>query len=126
MTPDHRIGPEGRDDEVTRILRRIHAAPGTEEYWRGLEARIMAGVAGDASAESGWWLPLTHWARAGVAAAAVALLVAGVALWREREVREQAAIETVLLQANPPLSQLAAVAGTAPDSESVLRNLLTP
>ena len=126
MTPDHRIGTEGRDDEVTRILRRIHAAPGTEEYWRGLEARILARIAADGAPNDGWWLPLSRWARTGAAAAAVALLVAGVALWREREVREQAAIETVLLQANPPLSQLAAVAGTAPDSESVLRNLLTP
>jgi len=125
MMSDHRIGPEGRDDEVTQALRRIHSAPGTEQYWRELEARIMARVAADAGAGS-WWLPLSHWARTGAAAAAVAMLVAGVALWREREVREQSAIETVLLQSNPPLNQLAAAAGTAPDSESVLRYLLTP
>ena len=127
MSSDHRIGPNGREDEVTEALRRIYAAPGTEQYWRGLESRILARIAADGRTSPGdWWLPLSHWARTGAAAAAVALLVAGLALWREREMREQTAIETVLLQANPPLSQLAAAAGTAPDSEAVLRYVLTP
>jgi len=127
MTSDHRIGPEGRDDEVTRSLRRLYAAPGTEQYWRDLEERIMARIAADGGAAGrSWWLPLARWARTGAAAAAIALFVAGVALWRERELRERSAIETVLLQANPPMSQLAAAAGTAPDSETVLRYILTP
>jgi len=126
MTSDRRIGPEGRDDELTRTLRGMYAAPGTEQYWRDLEQRILARVAAESAPDGGWWLPLSRWARSGAAAAAAALLVAGVALWRDREVREQSAVQAMLLQGNPPLAQLGAAAGTAPDGEAVLRYVLTP
>ena len=112
---------------MTRALRQLYAAPGTEQYWRELEARIVARIAADGAAgEALVAAALPLGARRAPPRPPIALLVAGVALWREREVREQSAIETVLLQANPPLSQLAAAAGTAPDSEAVLRYILTP
>jgi hypothetical protein len=128
MTPDHRIGPEGREDDVTRGLRRIYAAPADESYWRALQARIVAAVASEAIARagSGWWLPLARWARAGAAAAAVLLAAAGAALWRAHEVRDRSAFEIVVFQRNAPRAQLAAAAGPTPNSDAVLRDVLSP
>jgi hypothetical protein len=126
MTPDHRIGPVGRDDPLSRALRRLYAAPAEEAYWRTLEASVMARVAAEREASGGWWLPLARWSRVGAAAVAAALLVAGAALWRERQVRDRSALETVLLQDNHPRAQLSAAAGASPDGDAVLRYLLSP
>ena len=46
MRLEPRIGPEGRDDELTRALRGLQAPPGGEAFWEGLERRILARVAG--------------------------------------------------------------------------------
>ena len=128
MTPEYRIGPEGRDDDLTRALRRIYAAPDEPGYWDRLEERILARLsAGDAGTlEDLWWTPLARWATPGVIAAALALLVAGATLWQAREVREQSAARAAMLQANAPLAQLSAVAGNKPDNDAVLRDALTP
>ncbi len=128
MTEHDPLGPHGPDDKaaLTRALRRIYAAPAEDGYWRALQARILARVAGEPAPGDGWWLPLARWARVGALAAAAALLIAGVTLWREREAREQYALETVLLQANAPHAQLTAAAGATPDGDAVLRYVLTP
>jgi hypothetical protein len=128
MTGEQRIGPEGRDDDLTRALRRLYAAPDGAGYWERLEERILARVAaGDGgSLEDLWWTPLARWATPGVIAAAVALVVAGATLWQAREVREQNAARAAMLQANAPLAQFSAVAGNKPDNDAVLRYVLTP
>ena len=127
MSIEHRIGPEGRDDDVTRELRRLYAAPADDAYWQALEARILASVAGHSVGDAeGWWTPLERWSRVGALAAAVALCVAGAALWRANEVREQSALQAAMLHPNTPSAQLAAVAGRSPDNDAVLRDVLTP
>jgi hypothetical protein len=125
MTDDHRIGPLGRDDELTRTLRDLYAAPADAGYWHGLHARILARLSGEGLGDT-WWAPLARWARVGAAAAAAAIVVSALTLWREREARARYAVETVLLQANPPHAQLTAAAGAQPDDDAVLRYLLTP
>src|SRR4051812_20821644 len=75
MTMDPRIGPQGRDDRLTRELRSIHAPPGGEAFWEGLERRILARVS--ASEEDLWWRQLSRWRRGLALAAAAAALVAG-------------------------------------------------
>ena len=122
----HRIGPEGRDDDLTRELRRLYAAPVDAAYWRALEARILAGLEPDVAAVDAWWLPLARWARAGAVAAAIVVAVASAALWRAREAAEEYAIRAAMLQSNAPSAQLAAAAAAKPDNDAVLRDVLTP
>ena len=128
MSTEYRIGPDGRDDDVTRALRQLYAAPEGEAYWHGLEGRILARVSGAsaAGAADSWWLSLSRWATPGLIAAAIAFAVAGMTLWRARETRERTELEALLFHANPPMAQLSAVAGTKPDNEAVLRYVLTP
>jgi hypothetical protein len=42
MRMEPRIGPDGRDDELTRGLRELLAPAGGEAFWEGLERRIRA------------------------------------------------------------------------------------
>ena len=74
----------------------------------------------------GWWVALERWSRIGALAAAAALCIAGAALWRAREVREEAALQAMMLHPNTPSAQIAAVAGRSPDNDAVLRDVLTP
>jgi len=127
MSIEHRIGPEGRDDDVTRELRRLYAAPPEDAYWLALEARILAAVAGGAApAPEAWWAPLERWSRVGAIVAAAALCLAGAGVWRAREMREVSALQAAMLHPNAPSAQLAAVAGREPDNDAVLRDVLTP
>ena len=103
MSEDLRFHRE--DDAVTRAMRELHAPPGGEGYWSGLEARIMARIA---HAEDAWWSELGPWARPALAAAAALVLAAGLLLSRSREAETQVAYEDVL-SAPTPIS----VAGTA-------------
>lgn len=127
MSIEHRIGPDGRDDDLTRELRQLYAAPADDAYWQALEARIMAAVTGPAAiVAEDWSESLARWSRTGALAAAIALCVAGAALWRARELRESSALQAAMLHANTPQAQLAAVAGQSPDSDAVIRDVLTP
>ena len=129
MSTEYRIGPDGRDDDVTRALRRLYAAPEGEAYWHQLEGKILARVAGASAAgapDAAWWVSLSRWVTPGLIAAAIAFAVAGMTLWRARETRERTELEALLFHANPPMAQLSAVAGTKPDNEAVLRYVLTP
>ena len=78
MRLESRIGPEGRDDELTRALRAMQVPPGGEAFWESLERRIMARVT--SSEEDVWWRQLPRWrsalALAGAAAIVVAVLAA--------------------------------------------------
>lgn len=86
-------GDEGRDDEIVRGLRRIYAAPTGDDYWRGLEARILSRLTAPSIA---WWDELDRWMRPALAAAAVVLLAAGVAMVRAHQMAQEIAYESIL------------------------------
>ena len=124
MTDQLGLHPE--DDEFTRGLRELHAAPAEASYWAGLEARIMARIS---HADQAWWTELGRWARPALVAAAMLIVVAGLLVFRTREAATQVAYEDVLA-APTPIS----VAGTARpaalrdlrgEREEVLRFLIT-
>ena len=89
---------DGPDEAVVAALRAMHAAPSGEGYWDGLEARIMARVAGDRGSV---WPFFTRWAPAGLIAAAAALLMAGYALKRVEAEKASVAYETAMRNASP-------------------------
>ena len=93
------------DDQITQRLRELHAPPGGDGYWAGLEARIMTRIG---MAESTWWSEFGRLARPALAAAAVLLIAAALLLFRTRDEETQLAYEDVLA-APTPIS----VAGTA-------------
>lgn len=88
------------EDDVTRGLRAIYAAPGDDAYWSELEARIMHRVAG---MELGWWTELDHWTRPALLAAAALLLACSAALFRARESEQTTAYEALLAPLPGPI-----------------------
>lgn len=83
----------GSDEEIVRGLRQIYAAPTADEYWRGLEGRILSRLA---TPTITWWDELDRWMRPALAAAAVVLLAAGVAIVRAHQVEQAVAYESIL------------------------------
>jgi hypothetical protein len=63
-------------------------------YWAGLHARIMARVS-EAALTSSWWVVPPTVARAGMLAAAIALLVLGALAVQDRELETRMAFEAV-------------------------------
>lgn len=88
---DIRLLPE--DDEITRGLRALYAAPAGDAYWNELQARVMSRVA---DVELGWWTELDRWARPALAAAAILLISAGIAMFRAHQSEADIAAETML------------------------------
>lgn len=70
-----------RDDDLTRELAAIYAAPAGAAYWRALEERIVANVAADDGVDA-WWAVPEKWLRMDLLAAGFALMVAGGLLLR--------------------------------------------
>lgn len=91
------------DEDVTRGLRSLFAAPADDAYWRALEARILARLHGDAVPSIAWWDELHSWARPALVAAALVLLAAGVAVARNREVTQQTAFAAVFTPTSLPV-----------------------
>lgn len=124
MTDDvPRIGPSGREDALTGALRAIYAAPSDPAYWDGLEARIMARVAAD---DDAWWLPFQDWVRAGVVAAAVAVMVAGFALAHARTNTNREAYQSIVETPRTLAHQMATETTPLPDREATLRLVTAP
>ena len=94
---DHTRG-HSDDDLVTRELRELHAPPGGDSYWVGLEARIMASIG---LAQSTWWSEFGRLARPALAAAAALLIAAALLLFRMRDEATQIAYEDVLAAPTP-------------------------
>jgi len=62
---------------VQEKMQQIYAAPDDPAYWSDLQVRILARIA---DSDPGlWWVFLGKWSRAGVVAAALALMAAGIA-----------------------------------------------
>ena len=91
----------GSDDEVTRGLRQIYAAPQGDGYWRDLEARILSHLT-SAPAPS-WSDELNYLMRPALVAAAVVMMAAGVALFRAHQVDQELAYEGMLTPTTLPV-----------------------
>jgi hypothetical protein len=113
---------DGADEEVVEALRELYAAPGGEGYWDGLEARIMAQVAGDRGSV---WPFFARWAPAGLLAAAAALLMAGYALQRVEAEEASVAYETALRNASPMAVQTVMGRPGTPVREATFEYVIT-
>src|SRR5688572_8650716 len=80
---------EPRDEELQAVLRAEYTTPGESSYWAFLERRIMARITAEGTRE--WWSYFPSWSRAGLAAAALALAVAGIAAWQTRTATQDVA-----------------------------------
>ena len=124
---DHlKLHTDRDDDELTRGLRRIYAAPAGEGYWRGLEARILSRLT-ETSHSLRWWDELDRWMRPALVAAAVVLLAAGVAMVRAHQVDQDVAYEAMLTPAPSALPLETAVRPVLQERrETTFRYLMTP
>jgi len=78
------------DDETTRGMRGLYAAPSGQAYWNELESRIMARVA---EVELGWWTEFDRWLKPALFTAAALVIMAGVAMFRTGQSRNNADLE---------------------------------
>jgi hypothetical protein len=122
MTDMPRIGPEGRDDWLTRALREMYAAPADAPFWAALEGRIMARIA----EEDAWWAPFAGWVRLGVVAAGVAAAAVGLAIADAREAEARLAYEVVVETPRTLEAQLVLGRARRPDAETAFRDLAGP
>ena len=90
--------PDRPDEDTTRALGAMYAAPGDPAYWDGLHGRIMNYVL---AAEGAWWTSFRNWKPLGLAAAAVALVAVGFGARDVRDAETRAAYEAVLTDTTP-------------------------
>jgi hypothetical protein len=83
------------EDAIIRAkLGEIYAVPADPAYWADLQVRVLARIA---DSDPGlWWLFLGRWARAGIVAAAVALMIAGIASVVTSEAENRLAYRSVM------------------------------
>jgi hypothetical protein len=106
MTTEFR-GPElVRDDDLTRELRAIYAAPTDGAWWAGLEQRINARIDAAVAADE-WWTVPDRWLRVGLIAAGFAVIVAGALVMRSQTQVARMAYETVVDSASLDLFEVA-------------------
>lgn len=72
----------GADPMVTMLLRAAYAPPAEEEFWTGLQQRIVSRLQ-DTPAIS-WSSAVCEWRTASLIAATIALLVTGATIMREQ------------------------------------------
>jgi len=72
----------GADPGVTMLLRAAYAPPAEEEFWAGLQQRIVSRLQ-DAPTVS-WSAAVCEWRTATLVAATIALLVTGATIMREQ------------------------------------------
>lgn len=113
--------PTGADAELTSHLRAVYAAPADDAYWQGMEGRILGrlGVEGPT-----WWQVLGGWTRAGLIAAGIATIAAGLVALHSRQLEARAAYE-IVLDASPALPAPMAAAPIIPgERDRQLRDIL--
>ena len=121
MTTEYR-GPElVRDDDLTRELRTIYAAPADAAWWAGLEARINARIDAAVAADE-WWTVPDKWLRVGLIAAGFAVIVAGALVMRSQAQETQMAYETVVSPESVDLLEVAE-RGKLTEQQQMLRVL---
>src|SRR4051812_37716237 len=115
------------DEQRTRSLSELYAAPSEERYLRGLEALIVSLLAAPIPPSIGWGDELDDWVRPALVAAAVVLAAAGVAVFRQHQVEQQAAYEAMLTSAPSALPVETAVRPVLQEQhETTFRYLMTP
>jgi len=117
---------EWGDEEVTRVLRDLYAAPAANaSYWDTLESRIMTRIA-TAGDSPEWWGVFHGWVRVGLAAAVLAGALAGAALLRAREAQERLAYEAVMESASviPVAGPTLARAPSRSTRDATLRSII--
>jgi hypothetical protein len=98
MSRELKFPVEGRsegDDELARLLAPLYAAPADEAYWNDLHGRILRRVRSGAD-DGAWWVVLSHWARAGAAAAVLVAALAGALLMQHQATEARMAYEAML------------------------------
>jgi hypothetical protein len=113
--------PDG-DEDTTRGLRALYAAPAGYAYWNELESRIMARVA---SVEMAWWDEFDRWIRPALAVAAILVFAAGVAMFRaQQEATDRAYSDMLTPDAVPAPAHVRPT--LQPDRDAALRYILAP
>lgn len=125
MTDHLKLHSDRDDDDVTRALRELYAAPKTEAYWRTLEARILSGLTRAAQPTIGWWDELDRWMRPALAAAALLLVAVGIALARGQQRERDVTYEAMLTPASLPVETTVRPV-LQDDREATFRYLMTP
>lgn len=113
------------DDEITRGMRGLYAAPAGHAYWNELESRIMARVA---EVELGWWTELDRWLKPALVAAAVLVMAAGVAMFRAHQSDTNSAYEELFTPtpvAGAPVDAAAVQRPPQEPRDNTLRFILT-
>ena len=113
------------DDDLTRGLRGLYAAPAGHAYWNELEARVMARVA---EVELGWWTELDRWLKPALVAAAVLVVTAGVAMFRAQQAETQSAYDELFSPTPVPGApvEASAVQRSTPDQrDNALRFIIS-
>lgn len=123
MSDQLRIGPNGRDDDVTRALRDIYASPDDPAFWDALEAKILARVASEGEA---WWLPFQEWMRTGLVAAGILVAAAALTLAQLRTDSRREAMQSVIETPRTLAHQMATETTPLPDREATLRLVTAP
>jgi hypothetical protein len=123
MTMEQR-GPElVRDDDLTRELATIYAAPREDAYWSALERRILASVSAGEGADE-WWSVPDRWLRLGLVAAGIAVIVAGSLLMRtQAQASRMASYETAVDSAATDAFEVAR-RGRMTEEQATLRLLI--
>jgi hypothetical protein len=123
MTMEQR-GPElVRDDDLTRELAAIYAAPQADAYWSALEQRILASVAAGDGADE-WWSVPDRWLRLGLVAAGIAVIVAGSLFMRtQAQASRMASYETAVDSAATDAFEVAR-RGRMSEEQATLRLLI--
>jgi hypothetical protein len=123
MTMEQR-GPElVRDDDLTRELAAIYAAPQEAAYWSALERRILSRVRAGEGADE-WWSVPDRWLRLGLVAAGIAVIVAGSLLIRmQTQASRMASYETAIDSAATDAFEVAQ-RGRMTEEQATLRLLI--
>jgi hypothetical protein len=124
MTDRPKLQVDGGDDDVTRGLRAIYAAPADDSYWRSLEARVLSGLTRTTSS-LGWWDELEQWMRPALVAAAVILAAAGIAMFRAQQVDHLETYDAMLTPTSLPV-ETAVRPVLQEHREATFRYLMTP
>jgi hypothetical protein len=124
MTNEFDSPSDWADETTLDATRELYRAPAGDLYWRGLESRIMKRIS---AAQAEWWSFFGGWVRVGLAAAAIAAVVAGAALARSREAKARIAYESAIEDASgvPVAGPVSARASGRDTREATLRYVMS-
>ena len=98
---DARPDRDSLGEPLASLVRDAYAPPGNDEYWAGLEQRIMNRVAAEGTSDAPWWNVLAPWMRPALVAAAAIFAVMGVINQQIGESDSQTAYESVIEATTP-------------------------